>query len=200
MNEMSLSSENDDLDNVHLLLYVKEKSQISSRAWHELLSIAATYCLKKRIKALNKNWDIFPAPGESVGVQIKLEQSLQLQLNRLLNERAIRGNDTIKFKISGDGTNAGKRRKLLNVTYTISNEGQTAAMEKGNYVLAIVKTKDDYDGLTKSFHDLKTAMVMLKSVTVGNDTIPLEFFLGGDWKFLATICGIGPAKQDHACI
>ena len=86
------------------------------------------------------------------------------------------------------------------MTYTIVNEGQIAAREKGNYALAIVKTKDDHDGLTKSRHDLQTVMVMLKSVTVGNDAFTLEFFLKGDWKFLATTYGIGPANQDHTGI
>ena len=41
----------------------------------------------------------------------------------------------------------GKWLQLLTVTYTIINEGAVAMTERGNYVLAIVKTKDDYDGI-----------------------------------------------------
>ena len=54
---------------------------------------------------------------------------------------------TTKVKLSGDGTNIGKRLKLENVTYTILNEKDAAVNEKGNYVLAIIKTTENYDNL-----------------------------------------------------
>ena len=43
-------------------------------------------------------------------------------------------------------------------------------------------------------------MATLKTITYAGATFNVEFFLGGDWKFLATVCGIGPANQDIACI
>ena len=40
----------------------------------------------------------------------------------------------------------------------------------------------------------------LKEITVNDNKYNIEYFLGGDWKFLAAVCGLGPANQEHACI
>ena len=58
--------------------------------------------------------------------------------------------ETVRVKMSGDGTNIGKRLKVVNFTYTILNEKENAMSEKGNYVLAIIKTKETYDNLKES--------------------------------------------------
>ena len=107
---------------------------------------------------------------------------------------------TIKVKLSGDGTCIGKRLNVVNFTYTILNEGNIAMTESGNYVLAIIKTKENYDSIRMSLGDLKDEMENLKEITVNDKNYKIEYFLGGDWKFLATVCGLGPANQEHACI
>ena len=106
----------------------------------------------------------------------------------------------IKIKVSGDGTRAGKRLQLLNVTYTIINEEKIAMSEKGNYIVAVIKTKDDYEGIRESLSDLIVGMRNMKDINIDGKVYNIEYFLGGDWKFLATVCGIGPANQDFACI
>lgn len=35
---------------------------------------------------------------------------------------------------------------------------------------------------------------------MGDYKYDIEYFLGGDWKFLAYVCGLGAANQDYACI
>lgn len=35
---------------------------------------------------------------------------------------------------------------------------------------------------------------------MGGKHYNIEYFLSGDWKFLACVCGLGAANQDHACI
>ena len=90
--------------------------------------------------------------------------------------------------------------QLLNFTFSIISQGKCAATEKGNYILAIVKTKDDYKGIRESLTDIIQDAATLTSITVEGNILNLEFFLGGDWKFLATVCGIGPANQNFACI
>ena len=102
--------------------------------------------------------------------------------------------------MSGDGTSSGKRLKVVNFTYTILNEKENAMSEKGNYVLAIIKTKETYDNLKESLSDIKTEMAQLNEVEVDNVKYKIEYFIGGDWKFLACICGLGAANQDYTCI
>ncbi len=131
------------LDDVHFLLYVKDKFNISNKAWYELSSrvqnLPTVYGLTKRMQELNAQWHIAPTPGQAEGVQVKLEDSLLEHVPRLISSGRMKENDVLQLKISGDGTRVGKRLQLLNVTFTIINEGHTAATEKGNYVLAIIK-------------------------------------------------------------
>ena len=43
-------------------------------------------------------------------------------------------------------------------------------------------------------------MSKLNKVTIDDKTYNIEYFLSGDWKFLACVCGLGAANQDYACI
>ena len=108
--------------------------------------------------------------------------------------------DVIRVKISGDGTCIGKRLKLVNITFTILNKKEAAMSEKDNYVLAILKTTESYDNLKESLSDLTAEMTKLSKVKVGGKHYNIEYFLGGDWKFLACVCGLGATNEDHACI
>ena len=43
-------------------------------------------------------------------------------------------------------------------------------------------------------------MSNLKEISANNCTYKIEYFLGGDWKFLALVCGLGRANEDYACV
>ena len=151
--------------------------------------------ITKHINELNESWKLSCTPREAEGVQVKFEDSLGKQLTRLdLKE------DTVKVKLSGDETQIGKRLKIVNFTYTILNENDVAMGEKGNYILAIIKTTEGYENLQESLSDLRNEMQLLKTITVNNHNYNIEYFLGGDRKFLACVCGLGAANQDYACI
>ena len=72
--------------------------------------------------------------------------------------------------------------------------------EKDNYILAVIKAGESHETLAGSLSDLITEMQDLKDISLDNEQFYFEFFLGGDWKFLACMCGIGAANADHACI
>ena len=67
----------------------------------------------------------------------------------------------------------------MNFTYTILNENENAMSEKGNYMLAIIKTTETYVNLKESLADIKTEMSQLKEIEVDNVKYQIEFFLGG---------------------
>lgn len=162
-------------------------------------SIPNTYQTSQRVNELNKQWNIKKTPGDAEGVQISFKESLEEQVARLQRKGDLE-EDVIRVKISGDGTCIGKRLKLVNITFTILNEKGAAMSEKGNYVLAILKTTESYDNLKESLSDLTTERSKLSKVEVGGKHYNIEYFLGEDWKFLACVCGLGAANQDHACI
>jgi hypothetical protein len=72
--------------------------------------------------------------------------------------------------------------------------------EKGNYILAVIKTTESYENLRESLADLIDELSKLKEITVDGMNYKIEYFLGGDWTFLALVCGLGKANEDYACI
>lgn len=75
-----------------------------------------------------------------------------------------------------------------------------AMREKGNYFLAIAKTTENYDDLNESLSSLIDEMASLKSIKINGFSYDIEYFLGGDWKSLACVCGLGAANSNCACI
>jgi len=63
------------------------------------------------------------------------------------------------------------------IHYTVLNEKDAAMNEKGNYVLAIIKTKESYDNVKESLVDLINEMSNLKEITANNVKYNIEYFL-----------------------
>ena len=174
------------LDDIHMLLYVKEKLQISDEAWQELSirsgKLPSKCSLKQRVRELNKLWNIFETPCDQLGIQMSLKESLTGQISRMQKGSAL------------------KNLQLLNMPYTIINEGAVAALLRGSHIIAIVKAKDDYANIRDSLIGLREEMKNLSEISVNGANYKIEYFISGDWKFLATVCGIGPANYNYACI
>ena len=103
-------------------IYIKDRFNISNEAWHELATktkqMPNNYKIEKKLKELNAKWNLQPTPGQAERVQLSFRESLEEQEIRLQGKRVFNMNIKIKVKISGDGTNIGKRLKIVNVTYT----------------------------------------------------------------------------------
>ena len=103
---------NQEVDDLNKWLYLKDKFNISNEAWCESLANTKDFPkLSKRIKRvndLNASWKLSPTPGEAECVQVKFEDSLRKQLERINLKDGI-----TKIKFSGDETQIGKRLKCL---------------------------------------------------------------------------------------
>ena len=117
-------------------IYIKDRFNISNKAWHELATqtkqMPNNYKIEKKLKELNAKWNLQPTPGQAERVQLSLRESLEEQEIRLQGKGVFHMNTKIKVKISGDGTNIGKRMgltltkgtnigkrlKIINLTYT----------------------------------------------------------------------------------
>lgn len=193
-----------DMDKMNMWLYLKDKFNISNEAWREI-SMASDDppCLNKitkHMKKLNQKWNLKSTPGKAEGVQVSFRETIVEHIRRLKVSGVIQDGERIKIKLSGDGTNIGKRISVVNITFTILNEKTLAMSERGNYILAVLRTTESYDTLAESLSDIVKEMQDLKDISVDNETFYFEYFLGGDWKFLACVCGIGAANADYACI
>lgn len=194
----------DELNDLNMWLYLKDKFNMSNEAWHELsMKSEEPPCLTRIIKHMNKlnnNWNLKPTPGDAEGIQMSFQESISEHIKRLRTTGALKPGEVIQVKLSGDGTKIGKRLNVINITYTIINEKNRAMSEKGNYLLAVIKAKESYETLSQSLSDIIKEMEKMGEINVDGNIYHLEYFLGGDWKFLACVCGIGGANADYACI
>ena len=87
MNEEEIGEQEADV--VSMMLYVKDRYNISGSAYHELASLCRQmprhYRLKERIAELNLKWSIQPTPEGTVGVQQSFEERLRMCLERLVS-------------------------------------------------------------------------------------------------------------------
>ena len=106
----------------------------------------------------------------------------------------------VRIKLSGDGTCIGKRLHVVCFTFTVLEESDKTGSFEGNYVLAVFKTPENYTHLKKAFVDVIKDVDRLKQIEIDDKIFEVEHFLGGDWKFLASITGIDAASSTYACI
>ncbi len=118
---------------INMMLFVKDKFNISSRAYHELAKVCQSmpryYKLQQRIG--------------TCGVQQSLEGRLRQRVQHLHHttrpDASFRQNLLLHVRLSGDGTNIGKRLHVINFTFTLLEEGSLAYSAEGNHPLAIIK-------------------------------------------------------------
>ncbi len=144
------------------------------------------------MRTLNLSFDIVPAPSGLTGVQQSLKSRLTSRLNNL---KTLSPGDMIQIKLSGDGN-----INVVNFTFTLLNEGTLTQSSSGNHTLAILRVPEKYyDSLVEALHDISIEAENLRSIIINGVSYDIEYFLGGDMKFLAMVCGIDAATSEYAC-
>lgn len=162
------------------------------------------YKIKDRIRELNKLWSIKPTPYGTIGLQQSPEDRLRIRVGHLIEvsnpDAPFLRNKTLCVKLSGDGTNVGKRLHLINFTFTLLDEGSSVHSSQGNHLLAILKEPEKYDTLKTGLEDIRKEVENLKTLEHSGIQFTVNYFLGGDSKFLAIVVGIDSASSTYACI
>lgn len=90
-----------DIDEINLLLYTKERFNISNEAYHELSMICKdlprSWKVQERIKYINSKWNLSITPGDTCGIQQSIKERLEIRLQALL--KSIPSNSAFKKKI-----------------------------------------------------------------------------------------------------
>ena len=108
--------------------------------------------------------------------------------------------DVIQVKLTGDGTNIGRSVHVVNIAFTLLNDQSSVSSPHGNHSLAIFKIAEDYNSLKLALDDILKEASELKTVQFNGNTHTIEYFLGGDMKFLALVCGIEAANARYSCV
>ena len=198
-----------DANLLNLLLYAKERFGISNAAYHELSMLFPTLPrsnhLNQRVKDLNKHWTVFPTPEGTIGVQQSLKHLLTDRIEYFLTTSSqtttFDSSRKIRVKLTGDGTNIGNLHIVV-FGFTIPEEGMGAKSAAGNHPLCILRDTEDYEQLRLGLHDIlnETSEIQKNGLVVNGTKYEIDFLLGGDWKFLACVCGIDSATATHSCI
>ena len=107
---------------------------------------------------------------------------------------------TICVKLTGDGTQIAKGLTVLNFAFTVL-EGEKAMSVTGNHSLAILKVSEsDDDEHFCALQDIIEEARDLNCVSVEDKVFKIDYYLGGDIKFLATVCGIKGPTSEYSCI
>jgi hypothetical protein len=204
-NSTMTTSEVNNVDYINLLLYTKDRFGVSNQAYHELSMICKemprSWKVNERIKEINKKWNLTQTPGNFFGVQQTIKERLVIRLKALIESgTACLTDKKLRVKLSGDGTNIGKRLHVVNITFTILEEGDKAMAADGNHLVAVIKVPENYSNLCGALVDIRNEVESLSNISVGNEVFDIEWFLGGDWKFLACVCGLGAAHANSPCI
>ena len=187
----------EDVDMLSMMVYVKDRFSVSGSAYHEMARVCKKmprhYKLKQKIAELNTMWDIKPTPNGVLGVQQSLEPQLRKRVKSLCentpSDAPFKTNGKLRVKLSGDSTNMGKRIQVENFTYTLLDEGERAYGYEACHPLAIFRAPEKYDTLKLALQDIIEEVSALKTLMIDGKKYAIEYFLGGDWKFLALVTG-----------
>ena len=187
-------------DRVRIALYIKDKFSLSDEAYREMSfltrDIPRLYKVKEVAKDLNSKFAVLPAPEGVIGVQQSLRSRLMVRLRSL---PSMERNQTIQIKLSGDGTGIAKHINVVNFTFTLLNEGAVASTAQGNHTLAILLVPEKYESLSGALREVAKEASELQTITLNDASYAIEYFLGGDMKFLSLVCGIDAANSEYAC-
>ena len=137
-----------------------------------------------------------------------MQQSLRARitscLTRLVEKASKDTTDfpsTIRVKLTGDGTRIARGFSIVNFAFTILEEGRAQSV-LGNHVIAILKIAESYEELLAGVQDICEEAKDLEVISIKEKVykIIIFWFLGGDLKFLATVCGLDSANAEYACI
>jgi hypothetical protein len=196
-------------DQVKKVLLVKDRFGISNEAYHEISMLnehlPRSCKITKETKQINDQWEISPIPGDCTGAEQSLKQRLSERIRNLIRvdeSSSIKQSHKVRVKLTGDGTYIGTRQHIVTFGFTLLDEGASARSPNGNYTVCIFRAPESYESMSICLQNvIKDIEVISKEgIEVDDETFEVDFYLGADWKFLATVCGIESPNCTHACI
>ncbi|XP_048580720.1 uncharacterized protein LOC125561179 [Nematostella vectensis] len=190
------------------VLFLLDKFCVSDECYHELSfltnDIPRSYLIKQKRDKLNSLCHIERVPGPDPGAQRSFSLLLKEVISKYLDSHPSFDftKNPLKVKISGDGAKMSRTTNFMILSFSLLQSGEYNA-SKGNHTIGIVNGPEQYETLKVSYNSLIKDInehVKAKKVTLGDKEIPLEFFLGGDLKFLLLSMGLSGATSDYACL
>ena len=167
----------DPTSKVYSSLYVKDKYSISDQAYHELSTVVfdlpRSYQVKSIAQEINSGYKITQAPNGVLGVQQSLKARVTSRLTYLVQKAEKNGKEisnNIRIKLTGDGTRIACGFSVVNIAFTMLEEGAIAHSAMGNHVVAILKVSESYEELLAGLEDICEEAKDLSVITINGFT------------------------------
>jgi len=85
------------------------------------------------------------------------------------------------IKLTGDGTQIGRGYSVVNIAFTVLEEGTKGCSAQGNHTIAILKVSEsDYGALYEALQDIITETKHLTNIIIDGINYKIDCYLGGD--------------------
>ena len=189
---------------VKKVLFVKERFNISNQAYHEMSMITdlpSSYSLSKTAKELDARCILQCTPGKTEGVQQSITERLRVRIRHMLLSNPSYQYRHIRVKITGDGTCVSRSVHLVVIAFSLIDfNNENPSSPYGCHVIALINATENYENLQESLTDIADELRHLNSINVDGKEFTVQFYLGGDWKFLALVTGIEAASSNFFCV
>ncbi|XP_028410462.1 uncharacterized protein LOC114533075 [Dendronephthya gigantea] len=147
--------------------------------------------------------DIQQNSWDANGAALNFEDELSHVIGNLMETNSKLGDVPVKVKVSGDGAKMTRLTNFIVISFSVLNLEETVMSSKGNHTVAVIKGHEDYHLLRTSCAKIFSCinrLVKSGKINIKGKDVPVEFYLGGDYKFLLLVLGMKGATSDYACI
>ena len=127
---------------------------------------------------------------------------LKDELSRCIKAKSLDNKETLKIKISGDGSRVSRISSFIVFSFNIVQDNtQFASLD--HTVFCIVNCKESYDQLKdacKPVFDEINELIEAGVLVIDGESYPIEYLLGGDMKFLQIMLGLGSSLSNCSCL
>ena len=194
---------------IEQILFLLDKFCVGDNFYHELSmmvdGLPRSYLVKQCRQDLNNMCHLEGLKGKFPGAKVSsVENLLADHISHYINKNPgfCTKTDSIQIKISGDGAKMTNNSNFILLSFAILQTGESVMSAKGNRTIGIVNGKEDYSTIKESFGDIISEinkLVAARKVNVEGKNINIEFFLGGDYKFILMMLGLKGATSNYAC-
>ena len=133
--------------------------------------------IKSLTCTLNDDFNIRSTPNGVVGVQQSVRERIMVRLTHLIDKASEQGDvpSTIRIKLTGDGTQIARGLSVVNVSFTVLEEGQIRACSAfGNHNIAILRVSEKYKELKAGLEDIIAEAQDLEVLTIRDKVYSIQ--------------------------
>ena len=192
-------------ERIEQILFLLDKFCVGDALYHEVSILSddlpKSYLVKQLRADMNKTYHIERTRGYP-GARLDFTSTVRDHVKELLAQQPDLSDSVVQVKLSGDGARMTRSTNFMMFSFALLQQGNVMS-SKSNRTVAIINGKEDYQTLKTAlpdFFDEVNFLIETGSLLVDGNEVKLEFFLGGDYKFLLMIMGLNSATADYACL